>query len=52
MLINRGRFNDKDKIECIKRFGIPGKWCTVIDEMSGKVYKVMKAGNKVMQIPI
>jgi len=46
--ITRERFKNEDKIDCIKRFGIPGKWCAVIDETSGEVYKVMKTGCRVM----
>jgi hypothetical protein len=50
--INSNRFKNADKIACIKRFAVPGRWCTVIDKVSGKVYKVMKKGKVLMQIPI
>jgi hypothetical protein len=46
--INSGRFKNADKINVIKRFAIPGKWCTVVDVVSGRVYKVMKKGKSLM----
>jgi hypothetical protein len=46
--INGSRFTAIDKIDCIKRFAIPGRWCTVVDNISGKMYKVMKKGKSLM----
>lgn len=43
--------SQKDRIDFIKRFAVPGRWSTVIDAVTGEVYKVMKKG-KWMQIPI
>jgi predicted methyltransferase len=50
--ITQDRFNNKDKIECIKRFAISGRWCTVVDDANGKIYKLMKTGSKLMTISI
>jgi hypothetical protein len=50
--ISNSRFKVNDKINCIKRFAVAGKWCTVVDSVSGKVVKVMKKGKSLMQIPI
>ena len=46
--INKKRFKNAGKIDFIKRFAVPGRWCTVIDSASGRVYKVMKTGKKMM----
>jgi hypothetical protein len=46
--ITSNRFKTSDKIDCMKRFAIPGKWCTVIDNISGRIFKVMKSGKKLM----
>ena len=48
MKITSNRFKNKEKVEVIKRFAIPGRWCTVVDNTSGKVFKVMKCGGKFM----
>ena len=50
--ITNSRFKNTDKIDCIKRFAIPGRWCTIVDIVSGRVYKVMKKGKSPMQLPI
>ena len=52
MKITQVRFNNNDKIECIKCFAVPRRWCTVIDKTNGKVYKLMKTGSKLLRIPI
>ena len=48
MKITNSRFKNDDKIDVIKRFAIPGRWCTVVDSISGRVYKVMKKGESLM----
>ena len=50
--ITSSRFKNGEKVNVIKRFAIPGRWCTVVDSVSGRVYKVMKKGKSLMQIPI
>jgi hypothetical protein len=46
--INGSRLKTADKIDCIKRFAIPGRWCTVVDNASGRVLNVMKSGKKLI----
>jgi hypothetical protein len=46
--INSSRFKNAEKIDVIKRFAVSGRWCTIIDTVSGRVYKVMKKGKSLM----
>ena len=52
MKITNNRFNNDEKFKVIKRFAISGRWCTVIDTVGDRIFKVMKSGKKLMQIPI
>jgi hypothetical protein len=46
--ITNSRFNDNEKLDVIKRFAIPGRWCTVVDNINGRTFKVMKKGEALM----
>ena len=48
MKITGNRFKNKEKIAVIKRFAIPGRWCTVVDNFSDRIFKVMKKGKSLM----
>ena len=42
----------KDLAAFVKRFAIYGMWSIVEDLRTGKSYRVMKKGKKMMQVPI
>jgi hypothetical protein len=46
--INSSRFKNGEKIDVIKRFAVSGRWCTIIDTVSDRVYKVMKKGKSLV----
>lgn len=48
MKITNSRFKNDEKVAAIKRFAVPGRWCTVIDTDSGQTFKVMKRGKKLL----
>ena len=48
MKITNNRFKNDEKIDVVKRFAIPGRWCTLVDSVSGRVFKVIKSGKKLM----